>query len=648
MPQVEKFTQGLSFNLASALTSGTATITPPSYTGWPATGQFRLKIDNEILLVTNAATHPWPVTRGVESTTAAAHVIGAVAAQQLTAGGLANLIAVDQAGTLTATGQEIDFASGASVSQVGSKIQVDISGSLTNPMTTQDDIIIGASSGVPARLAKGSDSEVLTVDPTTHHVKWDAPASGSPTGAAGGDLTGTYPNPTLVTTAVTPATYGDSTHIPQIIVDAKGRLTGVTSILAAALSNPMTTPADIIVATTAGAPVRLAKGADSQVLTIDPSTHLIVWKDPSSLTNPMTTLDDVIIGAASGVPGRLAKGTDGQVLTVDPTTHHPLWATPSAGFTNPMTTAADLIVGTTAGAAVRLAKGADSTVLTIDPSTHLIVWAASASGFTNPMTTKGDVIVADTGGTALRKAVGTDGQVFTADAASAGGTKWAAAAGGYTDPLTTKGDLVAFSTVTARLPVGSNAQVLTADSTQTLGVKWAAPAAAGLVQIAQIIVSTAQATLDFTSIPGTYRDLLIRVQARGTNAALNVSTRVRFNNDSGSNYDYQTAQFDGSAQTVDTSLGATAMWIGYTPGSTATAGSAGQFDLSIANYIGTAFHKTMLNDSGPKWGTTSATAYRIITSGFWRNTAAITQVTLILDSGNFDTGTVATLYGLGS
>lgn len=63
----------------------------------------------------------------------------------------------------------------------------------------------------------------------------------------------------------------------------------------------------------------------------------------AKMTNPMTTVNDVIVGGASGAPARLAKGTDGQVLTVDPVTHNLVWATPSAGFSNPMTTAGDLI-----------------------------------------------------------------------------------------------------------------------------------------------------------------------------------------------------------------------------------------------------------------------------------------------------------------
>jgi Tfp pilus assembly protein PilX len=68
--------RGASTTLAAAITSTQTTITVASASGFPTSGTFRVRIDDEDMTVTGGqGTTTWTVTRGVNSTTAASHVI---------------------------------------------------------------------------------------------------------------------------------------------------------------------------------------------------------------------------------------------------------------------------------------------------------------------------------------------------------------------------------------------------------------------------------------------------------------------------------------------------------------------------------------------------------------------------------------------
>lgn len=84
----EKIANNASTTLSGSIDSSQTTLVVASATGFPSSGNFRLKIDSELLLVTAVAGTTWTVTRGIESTGAAGHSNGASVIHVLTAGGL--------------------------------------------------------------------------------------------------------------------------------------------------------------------------------------------------------------------------------------------------------------------------------------------------------------------------------------------------------------------------------------------------------------------------------------------------------------------------------------------------------------------------------------------------------------------------------
>jgi len=86
---IERFANNAATTLSAAITSTTVTsLTVTDASAFPASGNFRIKIEDELLIVTGVAGTTFTVTRGAEGTTAATHASGTDVIHLLTKGSL--------------------------------------------------------------------------------------------------------------------------------------------------------------------------------------------------------------------------------------------------------------------------------------------------------------------------------------------------------------------------------------------------------------------------------------------------------------------------------------------------------------------------------------------------------------------------------
>ena len=179
-------------------------------------------------------------------------------------------------------------------------------------------------------------------------------------------------------------------------------------------------------------------------------------------------------------------------------------------------------------------------------------------------------------------------------------------------------------------------------------VSTAAKGGGSLTQIAAQSLTGTAASFDFQSIPPTYRHLRIYLFGRVDVANIVQFCGVRFNNDSGSNYN--------TASVVNTSASAvgaqeqapaqTTLQIIRAAGSTAAANSPGYVVIEITDYLNTTFFKGVQSYGMSQWGTASANRTIGIYAGIWLSTAAINRVTIDAGGGNWIAGSTCSLYGI--
>lgn len=303
-----------------------------------------------------------------------------------------------------------------------------------------------------------------------------------------------------------------------------------------------------------------------------------------------------------------------------------------------LTTAGDLPYATGASTWARLGIGTAFQMLGTNSGATAPSWQASAA---STLTTQADTLYAASANTLARLAKGTAYQAYIMNS-GATAPSWASS---LQSLMTTTGDIVYASAANtpARLAAGTSGYVLTSGGAG-VAPSWAAAGSGAVTQIAQTILGSPAASVDFTSIAATYRDLMIVVSGASSDTGSTDVVRMRFNNDSGSNYYSEIVSGAGATAAASQESGTSSIYVMGIAAQSDSATTAGGGTIMIPNYRGTTLRKASTGHGGYGNGLHKST------SGLWFVApAAINRVTLFLTTGpNFVTGTVVTLYGIGT
>lgn len=158
-----------------------------------------------------------------------------------------------------------------------------------------------------------------------------------------------------------------------------------------------------------------------------------------------------------------------------------------------------------------------------------------------------------------------------------------------------------------------------------------------MVALANVTLGSSASTVTFSSIAGTYRDLMLVVSA---SAAASNSYLIRLNGDTGSNYYSVVAEGNGSSTGSGSHSATTSLFSTYNYNAVST--TFGSYVHHFIDYSATDKHKTVLGRVNDSSQVTSMVA------GRWANTNAITSIQIRTFSSTFAAGSTFALYGVSS
>ncbi len=200
-------------------------------------------------------------------------------------------------------------------------------------------IVLGtaAAAGAAGTVIR-SDGTIVAFDATVPSTQayGDSAATGSAAVAARRDHKHAMPaiasDATITTTDITTNNVTSTKHgfAPKSPADATQFLNGATTPAYAQVKDSDLSTTDITTNNVSTSKHGFAPKGDANAAHYLDGTGAYSTPSGSGMTNPMSHQDAIIIGGSSGTPTELVKGSDGYVLSVDPSTHHLVWASGSS------------------------------------------------------------------------------------------------------------------------------------------------------------------------------------------------------------------------------------------------------------------------------------------------------------------------------
>jgi len=153
--------------------------------------------------------------------------------------------------------------------------------------------------------------------------------------------------------------------------------------------------------------------------------------------------------------------------------------------------------------------------------------------------------------------------------------------------------------------------------------------------LATTTLASSASTVTFSSIPSTYRDLVVVINVKATVGTAYPS--MQFNSDTAANY-YRVGM-SGTSSGI-TSFAGNVTRVNFGGYSAASTDFGYNAIAHIIDYSATDKHKTTLARSNQASSNVDAIAVR------WASTSAVNSITFRLDAGSYDVGTTLSLYGI--